>query len=104
MVGTAIAKKVWTATDPEYRDALAARRTAHYRMVMDSQIAVRGMWNEEFASRYLSRVASLTALNKRLLWRRSLTLESRQIRLPSGRTLASDTRSAGGLPGNRLSQ
>jgi hypothetical protein len=58
MVGTAIAKKVWTATDPEYRDALAARRTAHYRMVMDSQIAVRGMWNEEFASRYLSRVAS----------------------------------------------
>jgi len=58
MVGTAIAKKVWTATDPEYRDALAARRTAHYRMVMDSQIAVRGMWNEEFASRYLSLVAS----------------------------------------------
>ncbi len=58
MVGTAIAKKAWTAADPEYQAALAARRTAHYRMEMAFKVDVGGKWNEQFASQYLKLVAS----------------------------------------------
>jgi hypothetical protein len=57
MVGTAIAKRAWTEGDPEYQDALSARRTVHYRMAMEFKVDV-DQWNEEFASHYLQLVAS----------------------------------------------
>ena len=57
MVGTAIAKKVWAEGDPEYQDAMSARRVVHYRMAMALEVDLK-QWTDEYARRYLQLVAS----------------------------------------------
>jgi hypothetical protein len=53
LIGTAIARRVWPEGSPEFRDAVQARRTAHYRMATAIEVTTRAPCDDEFADRYL---------------------------------------------------
>lgn len=53
LIGTSIAKRVWSESDPEYADAVRARRVARYRMDAVSQIFNENYLHSSFAENQL---------------------------------------------------
>ena len=57
MLGTSIAKRVWGPGDPEYQDALRARRTVDYRIAMQVKLAAENR-DEQSVAHHLQLLAS----------------------------------------------